>query len=137
MNVIRIAWCVTAFALLGFALFESVKYGWVAAGVFVVFAILPDMPILRGFQSNGIMRVQYVRLYNILHSTWIPLALMLSAMLPLPPLGWGLRPGLELFLAGIAWLLHISIDRAVGFGMRERDGTIRPVGTRGRLKARA
>lgn len=137
MNAVRIAWCVAAAALLCLAIFESVKYGWVAAGVIVVFALLPDMPILRGFQSNGIMRVQYVRLYNVLHSTWIPLALMLSAMFPVPSLGWGLRPGLELFLAGVAWLLHISIDRAAGFGMRQSDGTIRPVGTRGHSEARA
>lgn len=137
MNTVRFFWCLAAVFLVGFAIFESIKYGWVAACVIVGFSIFPDVPILPGFRGDGLLKARYVGLYNVLHSTWIPLAFMLAAMAPIPALGWGLRPGKELFLAGVAWLLHITVDRAVGFGVRERDGSIRRVGTRGRASVDA
>lgn len=131
MNLIRASWTVLAVALLGFAIFESVKYGWVAAAVVIAFAVMPDVALIGAFREPGLMRPSHVRLYNLLHTPWIPLALIaVSITVPLPPLGLGLRGGLQLFLAGLAWLLHIAIDRAVGYGLREPGGSIRPVGVR-------
>lgn len=131
MNAARVAWSVAAGALFAFAVFESVKYGWVAAGVVVAFAILPDLALIGAFAEHGRLRPARVRAYNLLHSPWIPLGLIAaSIVLPLPSLGWGLRGGLELFLAGLGWLLHIASDRAFGFGLRAADGSIRPVGRR-------
>lgn len=131
MNTTRLAWSLLALVLLVFAVFEAVKYGWVAAGVIVVFALLPDLALIGAFAEQGRLRPGRVRAYNIAHTPWIPLALIVaSVVLPLPSLGWGLRGGLELFLAGLAWLLHIALDRACGFGLRAPDGSIRPVGRR-------
>ncbi|MFK4098344.1 DUF4260 family protein [Streptomyces anthocyanicus] len=31
-------------------------------------------------------------------------------------------PGTALFTFGIAWLLHIALDRALGYGLRTADG---------------
>ena len=131
MNITRMIWGVLGIALLAFAIFESVKYGWVAAAVVFVFAVLPDVALIGAFREAGLLRPERVAFYNTLHAPWIPLALIaVSIIAPLPSLGWGLRGGLELFLAGLAWLMHIALDRAVGYGVRERDGSIRQVGVR-------
>lgn len=131
MTLPRILWSLTAVALLVFAVFESVKYGWVAGGVVIAFAVLPDVALLGAFDTPGRLRPGRVRLYNALHTPWAPLAVIAASLaLPIPALGWGLREGLELFLAGLAWLLHIAADRALGFGLRAADGTIRRVGHR-------
>lgn len=131
MNSVRAVWTALALALLAFAIFESVKSGWVAAIVVIVFAVLPDVALIGAFREPGLLRPSRVRLYNLLHAPWIPLVLIaVSIILPLPSLGWGLRGGLEPFLAGLAWLTHIAIDRAVGYGVREADGSIRLVGVR-------
>ena len=131
MNAARVLWALLATALLAFAVFESVKYGWVAGGVVIAFAVMPDLALIGAFAEHGRLRPARVRAYNLLHTPWIPLALIAaSIVLPLPSLGWGLRGGLELFLAGLAWLLHIALDRAFGYGLRASDGSIRPVGRR-------
>jgi uncharacterized protein YqfA (UPF0365 family) len=49
-----------------------------------------------------------------LHRYWLPLALALAASFDLVPLGF--------FVGALAWALHISIDRSVGYGLRTRDG---------------
>lgn len=129
MRAIRISWGIAGALLLGFAVFEAVKYGWVATGVLLLFVLLPDIALIGAFAERGRLAPERVGVYNLLHTPAIPLALIVvSILLPLPSLGWGLRGGLELFLAGLAWLLHICIDRAAGFGLRDRDGRVRPVG---------
>lgn len=123
-----ILWAVLAIALLAFGVFEAVKYGWVAAGVFVLFLLLPDVALIGAFDARrrGALLPSRVAFYNALHQPWLPLAMMLAAMVvPLPVLGLGLRGGLELFLAGLGWLTHVAADRAFGYGLRAPDGTIR------------
>lgn len=127
----RALWSILALALFAFSVFEGVKYGWVAAGVLVLFALLPDLTLVGAFAGHGHLRPARVSAYNLAHSIWPPLALAAAgALLPLPSLGWGLRGGLEVFLAGLAWLLHIAVDRACGFGLRAADGSVRPVARR-------
>ncbi len=129
MNLIRISWGVLALVLVGFAVFEGAKYGGVAIAVLVVFAILPDLSLIGAFAERGRLRPDRVRLYNVAHAWWLPVALIgASLVVPIPGFGWGLRPGLEVFLAGLAWLAHIAVDRVVGYGLRAPDGSIRPVG---------
>ena len=137
MNAIRILWSVLAVVLLAFVVFEGVKYGWVAAAVIVAFAILPDLALVGAFAERGRLKPSRVQVYNLVHQPLIPLAvIVVSIVAPIPSLGWGLRGGLELFLAGLAWLLHIAIDRAAGYGVREADGSIRAVGMRQSMQAR-
>ena len=53
-----------------------------------------------------------MRFYNVVHSFWIPLALMLVGLW-LPPL---------VFTSGVVWAAHIAWDRGLGFGLRTREG---------------
>lgn len=131
MSPTRLRWLLLAIALTVFAIFEGVKYGGVAFAVLGAFLVLPDLTLIGAFGGPGRLRPGRVRAYNLAHAPWIPLAVIAaSIVVPLPSLGWGLRGGLELFLAGLAWLLHIAVDRAAGYGLREADGSIRPVGGR-------
>lgn len=129
LNVIRILWSALALVLLAFVVFEGVKYGWVAVAVILAFLALPDLTLVGA--GRGRIKPSRVRLYNLAHQPLVPLAIMIAGIFaPIPPLGWGLREGLELFLACLAWLLHIAVDRAAGYGLRNADGSIRPVGVR-------
>lgn len=116
-------YAVAALALLVFVVFEAITYGWVAVTIVVIFLIVPDLSMIGRYPprlARGQFPPAVVRRYNVAHSYWIPLALMLASVLPWPEL-W-LRPGLEVFLAGLAWALHITVDRAIGFGPRGADG---------------
>jgi hypothetical protein len=44
----------------------------------------------------------------------LPLGLIAIASFDLVPLGF--------FVGGLAWCFHISLDRAIGYGLRTRDG---------------
>lgn len=118
----RIIYAVVALALLAFAVFEGVTYGWVATAVLVVGAILPDIALLAGYEP-GLQKGQLARRavvpYNILHS-YYP-ALLCMGLTFVAPLIW-LQPELELFLLGLGWALHISVDRAAGYRFRTWDG---------------
>lgn len=120
---IQLAYGVAGLALLAFCIFEAVKYGWAAGIALIVFGLLPDLTLIGGFRRGlepGQLAPSQVRLYNLSHGYPIPVALMLASLLPWPEL-W-LRSGLEIFLAGLAWFTHITVDRALGFGLRTPDG---------------
>lgn len=110
VNPARIGWTVLAVLVLAFVVFESVKYGRVATAVVLAFALLPAVSRVPGVPGW---------LHAPLHRPWLPLALLvIGVSVPVPPLGWGLRGGLELFLAGSAWLLHLAAERAAGVAVR-------------------
>jgi hypothetical protein len=124
----RIVYIPLALFLIAFAVFECVKYGRVATTVVVVFAILPDVALIGAEHPGGLRRYlnpSRVRFYNVAHSLWLPAVPIAASFLPLPPFGWGLRSGLELFLAGLAWMAHIALDRSFGYGPRAADGSIK------------
>jgi hypothetical protein len=81
------------------------------------FGLGPDLALLAGVGvglQKGQLHPRAVPLYNLVHRYWGPLALAAAAALALLPLG---------FLVGaLAWGLHVSLDRAVGYGLRTRDG---------------
>ena len=52
--------------------------------------------------------------YNLLHRFWLPLALAVAALAGLLSAGY--------LVAALIWAFHVSIDRAVGYGLRTRDG---------------
>ncbi|WP_434971278.1 DUF4260 family protein [Microbacterium sp. bgisy207] len=134
MTYTRLAWTLLAIALLIVAVFEGIIHGWVTAGIIVVFALLPDMTLISAFGGErGVMRPERVAFYNGMHQAWIPALLFFigGSMAYL----WEMREiGLPLFWAGMAWLLHIALDRTFGFGLRAPDGTIIPVGSYGPRK---
>jgi uncharacterized membrane protein YecN with MAPEG domain len=83
----------------------------------VVFGLGPDLALFVGIGAGlqkGQLHPRAVRLYNLLHRYWLPLALAIVAALDLVPFGY--------LIGALAWAFHISIDRAVGYGLRTREG---------------
>ncbi len=58
------------------------------------------------------------RLYNALHRIWGPLLLgLLAAAGVLAPV---------MLVGALVWGFHVFLDRALGYGLRTRDGFQRP-----------
>jgi hypothetical protein len=86
--------------------------GW---WLLALFAIGPDLALLFGIGAGleqGQLHPRAVRLYNAAHS-YVGPALLAGAAVVLPS-GY--------LVGALAWAFHISLDRAVGYGMRTRDG---------------
>jgi Domain of unknown function (DUF4260) len=81
----------------------------------VAFLLGPDVALVAGIGSGlekGQLHPRAVPLYNALHRYWGPAVLALASIVL--PDGW---------LAGaLAWAVHISVDRAVGYGLRTAEG---------------
>jgi len=116
----RIAYTTLATLFLASILFEALEHGtgyWQVA----LFGLGPDLALFHGAGSDlekGQLHPRAVRLYNLVHRFWLPLVLMTLASFDLVPLGY--------FIGGLAWCFHISLDRALGYGLRTRDGFQRP-----------
>lgn len=85
--------------------------------VALAFWLLPDVALLAGmskeFAGDGRLAPRAVPLYNALHGLPGPVALGLVAAVLASP-----------FVAGLTlvWLSHITADRALGYGLRTKDG---------------
>jgi hypothetical protein len=117
---VRTAWLIAALLLVAFAVFESAKYGAATITAAVVFVILPDLTMLIGASesprpAHGQFSPRAVPFYNAMHRPWLPLAILVGY--PFGPIHWP-----PLFTAGLAWLAHIAVDRAAGYGLRAADG---------------
>jgi hypothetical protein len=112
----RLGYAVLAVALGAAAVYEAVKHGtgyWQLG----VFAIAPDVPLLFGAGSGlekGQLHPRAVPAYNAVHRFWGPVALGAVAAFGLIPPGY--------LVGALAWGFHVSLDRAVGYGLRTRDG---------------
>ena len=62
--------------------------------------------------AKGHLPPRAVWLYNLWHNFTLPVALFVALLLLFPGNPWPV----------LGWLLHISIDRLVGFGLRGDDG---------------
>jgi hypothetical protein len=81
----------------------------------VVFLLGPDIALFLGIGSGlekGQLHPRAVPLYNTLHRYWGPAALTLASIVL--PEGW--------LAAALAWALHVSLDRAIGYGLRTPEG---------------
>ena len=81
----------------------------------VVFLLGPDIALFLGIGSGlekGQLHPRAVPLYNALHRYWGPAALALASIVL--PEGW--------LAAALAWALHVSVDRTVGYGLRTPEG---------------
>ena len=87
--------------------------------VFPVFAMGPDLGFLAGIGQPGTlergqMPSRAVPVYNALHRIWGPLALgIVDAAGFVAPV---------LLVGALVWGFHIFFDRAIGYGLRTRDG---------------
>lgn len=123
MNLARFLWLIPSSLLLAALIFLCIRAGWPAATVAIVFAILPDLTLIGAFAGGGRLKPERVRAYNLAHSPGLPLGLFAISLVLLFIGDFWL-----LAVLASAWLLHISVDRVAGYGLREPDGTIRPVG---------
>lgn len=127
MGYSRVIWGMTAALWLVIAVLWCVWFGWGAAAVAIVFAILPDVALLGAFAAPGKLRPERVSFYNTMHS--VPIAVgVLAVGVAVFLLTGGINGGIwAVGLAGLAWFVHIAADRAFGFGLRAADGSIIPV----------
>ena len=119
----RAAWLAWSVFLLAFAILEGVNHGAAAWAALAGGLIAPDLTFLAAAGAHepvrrGQLPRKAVPFYNAAHRTWIPLALI-AAYIVAPISG----PALFTFL--LAWMLHIAVDRAVGYRLRGQDGFIR------------
>jgi hypothetical protein len=81
------------------------------------FGLGPDIALFFG-AGRGLERGQLhpraVRFYNALHTIWLPIVLGAVALLGVVSFGY--------VVGALAWAFHITLDRAVGYGLRTRDG---------------
>jgi Domain of unknown function (DUF4260) len=81
--------------------------------------LIPDLALLPGLRGaaarDGRLAPGAVPVYNAVHMFAGPLALTLIGALA-GPVVLGL---------GLVWLSHVTIDRAAGYGLRDRDGSVR------------
>jgi len=80
-------------------------------------AVGPDLTLLLGGGAGlarGQLHPRAVPAYNAAHRFWAPIALMIAAAAELVGPAW--------FIGGLAWVLHIALDRTVGYGLRDRNG---------------
>lgn len=124
-NRARVWWAITAMLLLAAAIGLCIALGWGAAGITLLFAVLPDAALIGAFGEQGRLKPSRVRFYNLMHAPVLAMALAAAGaiLLLLPARPWGLA------LAGLAWMAHIAADRAFGYGLRAPDGSIVPVGS--------
>jgi hypothetical protein len=111
----RIPWMALAAACLGGAVFAIGRYDaslWALA-----FLIAPDLSFLAGVgqqSAPGQLPPRAVPVYNLVHRPVVPLLLLVVSLVGAVPSAWS--------AVALAWLAHISIDHAAGYGLRTRDG---------------
>jgi Domain of unknown function (DUF4260) len=100
----RLAWAALFAAALAGAIVLAGAGTW---QIWVLF-VAPDLALLTVTRSVGP--------YNALHSVPGPVILIAAALALASP-AW--------VAGGLAWLAHIAMDRAVGYGLRNPDGSQR------------
>lgn len=96
--------------------------GWAVTAA-IVFGIAPDLSLLVGMDprlGHGQLHPRAVPLYNAGHRLVGPLATIGLAV----AFGFMADGGLAgvTWAAGLAWLTHVLVDRACGYGLRDRNG---------------
>ena len=112
----RLAYGVAAVALLVAAVATAIV-GDTGYWQLAAFALAPDLALFAGMGRDlerGRLHPRAVPVYNLLHRFWLPLALAVAALTGLLSAGY--------LVAALIWAFHVSIDRAVGYGLRTRDG---------------
>ena len=112
----RVGWFAAGAGLIAFAIFEVVKHDLGPAPI-LIFVLLPDLTFVAGAGQPHAPRQlppRAVPFYNLAHQPLVPLALIAIASIVPVSLFW--------FVAGLAWLAHIALDRAFGYGQRTPEG---------------
>ena len=64
--------------------------------------------------QKGQLHPRAVGAYNLMHRFWGPLVVFALAAFGLVGLGF--------LIGALAWAFHVALDRAIGYGLRTRDG---------------
>jgi hypothetical protein len=125
----RAGWLGLGLAALAFGGLEVANHGPWALALLIAFAIAPDLTFLVGLgQARQLQPGQLppaaVPWYNAAHRVWGPAAVLV--IFTVTPLSWA-----PLFAAGLGWLAHVAIDRAMGYGLRTAAGFQRHGATAG------
>ena len=107
-----VEYVVLALALAGIAYLQRDQLGV----LFWVLMVGPDIglvvaPLLGPMPGGGRLPARAVPIYNAFHTVTVPV-LLWAAALAIGADPWAL----------LGWLIHISADRALGFGLRGPDG---------------
>jgi len=125
----RAGWLGLGLAALALGGLEVANHGPWALALLITFVIAPDLTFLVGLGQAGQMQPGQlppvaVPWYNAAHRVGGPVLLL--AIFAVTPLGWA-----PLFAAGLGWLAHVAIDRAMGYGLRTAAGFQRHGATSG------
>lgn len=128
MGYSRVTWGMSAAVWLIVIVIVCNSWGWPAIGLAILFGVLPDIALIGAFGAErGKLKPERVRFYNIMHSMYIPMPMVIVGIAIFFVTG-GFESGFwALAIAGLAWFVHIAADRAFGFGFRDTDGSIIPV----------
>jgi len=89
---------------------------WPGAWIGLAALLLPDVPLLYLNGKDGRLAPRAVPYYNATH--------LLAG--PIVTLGLGAMLGSAAVIGvGAAWLVHVTVDRALGYDLRDRTGNIR------------
>ena len=89
---------------------------WPGAWIGLAALLLPDVPLLYLNGKDGRLAPRAVPYYNATH--------LLAG--PIVTLGLGAMLGSAAVIGvGAAWLVHVTVDRALGYDLRDRTGSIR------------
>jgi hypothetical protein len=89
---------------------------WPGAWIGFAALLLPDVPLLYLNGKDGRLAPRAVPYYNATH--------LLAG--PIVTLGLGAMLGSAAVIGvGAAWLVHVTVDRALGYDLRDRTGNIR------------
>lgn len=126
--MMRVSWGMGAAVWFAVIVLVCVALGPTAVVVALVFGLGPDLALIGAFAERGRLKPGRVRLYNTVHTMTLPIVLLVIGLVTFFVTG-GIDGGfVYIALAGAAWFVHIAADRAFGFGFRDSEGSIIPVG---------
>lgn len=119
---VRAAWGVLGAFLLVWSVFEAVKHGGWVIPLAVLGLIAPDLTFFIAkseWTQPGRLPKRAVPAYNLMHRPITPVVWMV-----LSTVVTGGKPEANAapFTLGLMWLTHIALDRAMGYGLRSREG---------------
>lgn len=127
MGYTRVVWGMSALLWLIITVLWCVWFGLPAVTVAVIFALLPDIALIGAFESQGKLKPERVKFYNAMHNAFVAVG-VLAVGFAVFILTGGMDGGIwAIGVAGLAWFVHIAVDRALNFGSRAPDGSIIPV----------
>ncbi|MCA9513798.1 MAG: DUF4260 family protein [Myxococcales bacterium] len=113
----RLAWVAIATAAIA-----ALTVVWPGAALGVTALVAPDVPLLlpRAWAARGRLRPWAVPLYNTTHALAGPLLLGAVGAVTLAA-----GAGTAVLGVACAWLSHVTVDRALGYDLRDANGDVR------------